>query len=180
MADSIPIRGQQQQINTVSRDFDEAIIVDILSRLPTKSLLRFCSVCKLWLTLISDPYFVKKHLSRVRTNCLKLLVATRGSQAAIISKEDNGNVAITELDFPNLNVIIWNPSTREFKRLPEAPTVDDDVPLGMPDPNELYWFGFGYDSTIEDYKVKVMSTVENRSARNTGSVLITTSSSDLE
>ncbi|GJZ30694.1 F-box associated domain containing protein [Tanacetum coccineum] len=39
------------------------IFLGILSRLPVKSLLRFKSVCKLWHSLISDPCFVKSHLS---------------------------------------------------------------------------------------------------------------------
>src|ERR1044072_4289426 len=37
------------------------LIVDILVRLPVKSLLRFKSVCKPWLSLISHPQFAKSH-----------------------------------------------------------------------------------------------------------------------
>ncbi|GAB4853486.1 hypothetical protein Ancab_017677 [Ancistrocladus abbreviatus] len=39
------------------------IIVEFLSRLPAKSVLRFRSVCKSWASLIFDNHFVNKHLS---------------------------------------------------------------------------------------------------------------------
>lgn len=44
------------------------IVVEILSWLPVKSLLRSRSVCKSWCTLISDSYVVKKHLSHAGTS----------------------------------------------------------------------------------------------------------------
>ncbi|KAI8537931.1 hypothetical protein RHMOL_Rhmol09G0062500 [Rhododendron molle] len=44
------------------RHIPHEIIFDILSRLPVKSLLRFRSVCKPWLSLISNPQFAKTHL----------------------------------------------------------------------------------------------------------------------
>ncbi|KAL6344389.1 hypothetical protein AAG906_039645 [Vitis piasezkii] len=40
------------------------IIVEILLRLPVKSLIRFRCVCKQWLSLITDPKFTKLHLTR--------------------------------------------------------------------------------------------------------------------
>ena len=40
------------------------LIVDILSRLPVKTLCRFKCVLKPWRSLISDPDFVKTHLLR--------------------------------------------------------------------------------------------------------------------
>ncbi|CAH1452990.1 unnamed protein product [Lactuca virosa] len=39
------------------------IIIEILLRLPVESLLRSRSVCKLWRSIISDPHFIKSHLS---------------------------------------------------------------------------------------------------------------------
>ncbi|XP_062009180.1 F-box/kelch-repeat protein At3g23880-like isoform X2 [Rosa rugosa] len=44
-------------------DYEEDVIVEILARLPVKSLIRFRCVCKSWRALISDSYFIKKHLS---------------------------------------------------------------------------------------------------------------------
>lgn len=40
------------------------LIVEILSRLPVKDLMRFRCVCKTWKSIIFDPSFVKKHLER--------------------------------------------------------------------------------------------------------------------
>ncbi|XP_016473768.1 F-box/kelch-repeat protein At3g06240 [Nicotiana tabacum] len=44
----------------------EEILMDILSRLPVKSLVRFKCVSESWNTLISEPYFKKKHLNHAK------------------------------------------------------------------------------------------------------------------
>ncbi|KAI3783588.1 hypothetical protein L1987_42672 [Smallanthus sonchifolius] len=44
--------------------FPNEIVEEIISRLPVKSILRFRSVCKPWLSLISDPSFAKLQLTR--------------------------------------------------------------------------------------------------------------------
>ncbi|XP_047326822.1 F-box/kelch-repeat protein At3g23880-like [Impatiens glandulifera] len=43
----------------------EEIIIEILIKLPVKSLLQFMCVCRSWCALISNPIFVKKHLRAV-------------------------------------------------------------------------------------------------------------------
>ncbi|KAM3267092.1 hypothetical protein P3L10_004087 [Capsicum annuum] len=48
--------------------FNEEIVVDILSRLPVRSLLRFKCVSKIWMALISEPYFTMKHLKLAKNN----------------------------------------------------------------------------------------------------------------
>ncbi|KAH0663703.1 hypothetical protein KY290_029654 [Solanum tuberosum] len=54
----------------------EEIIIGILSRQSVKSLLRFKCVSKSWNTLISEPYFIKKHLNThaKNQNSQKLLI----------------------------------------------------------------------------------------------------------
>ncbi|XP_073268443.1 F-box protein At3g07870 isoform X2 [Populus alba] len=51
-------------------ELPNALIIDILSRLPIKPLLNCKSVCKTWLHLMSDPFFVRLHLERSPTTLL--------------------------------------------------------------------------------------------------------------
>ncbi|WVZ85832.1 LOW QUALITY PROTEIN: hypothetical protein U9M48_032700 [Paspalum notatum var. saurae] len=48
--------------NTTAPELFDEIILDILVRLPVKSLLRFKSVCKAWHAIISDPIFIRTHI----------------------------------------------------------------------------------------------------------------------
>lgn len=41
--------------------FPEEICFDVLARLPAKSLMRFKSACKLWLSFTADPFFIQLH-----------------------------------------------------------------------------------------------------------------------
>ncbi|XP_050210499.1 F-box/kelch-repeat protein At3g23880-like [Mercurialis annua] len=43
--------------------FSEELVVEILKRLPVKSLLKFTSVCKSWYSLITNPNFISLHLA---------------------------------------------------------------------------------------------------------------------
>ncbi|KAL5861784.1 hypothetical protein ACOSQ4_003080 [Xanthoceras sorbifolium] len=48
----------------LSRGFPVEIVVEILSKLPVKSLLRFKSACKPWCALFGDRKFIEMHLSK--------------------------------------------------------------------------------------------------------------------
>ncbi|XAR62777.1 hypothetical protein NMG60_11017649 [Bertholletia excelsa] len=43
------------------KHFPSKILIEILSRLPVRTLIRFTSVCKSWYLLIKDPRFIVKH-----------------------------------------------------------------------------------------------------------------------
>lgn len=44
--------------------FSSDLMLEIISWLPIRSVLRFKSVCKLWHSIISDPYFISTHTCR--------------------------------------------------------------------------------------------------------------------
>ncbi|XP_057485883.1 F-box/kelch-repeat protein At3g23880-like [Actinidia eriantha] len=52
------------------------VVVDILSRLPVKSLFRFRCTCKLWCSLISDPQFSTKHLNHANNYAAATITTT--------------------------------------------------------------------------------------------------------
>ncbi|THF96056.1 F-box/kelch-repeat protein At3g23880-like [Camellia sinensis] len=153
------------------------IIVEFLSRLPVKSLLQFRSVCKSWLSLISNPQFVKTHLSIASkiddcTNQRLLLssicphfdLKSCSLYSVLYEQSDNA----VELDYPlkdphhsvwivgscnglvciaieEDSIFLWNPSTRKSKKLPNSGI---RMRYGC-----FIIYGFGYDESIDDYKV---------------------------
>ncbi|KAK9285776.1 hypothetical protein L1049_024977 [Liquidambar formosana] len=147
------------------------IVFDILSRLPVRSLLRFRCVCKSWNALISDPHFVKTHLNRATTSdnntyqqSQRILILSETVQSMDF-ETSSGDPSVVELDSLskiskcslfiagscnglvclecNQDIFLCNPATREYRKLPtpgHCPTI-------------LTFYGFGYDSSIDDYKM---------------------------
>uniref|UniRef100_A0A1D1YL88 Putative F-box protein At1g47790 n=1 Tax=Anthurium amnicola TaxID=1678845 RepID=A0A1D1YL88_9ARAE len=62
------------------RPLPEELLYLILSRLPVKDLLRYRSVCRSWLALISDPSFVAAHMERSKQDARILLRPLSGSK----------------------------------------------------------------------------------------------------
>ncbi|XP_044504084.1 F-box/kelch-repeat protein At3g06240-like [Mangifera indica] len=59
--------------NTMSQNLPNEIVIDILSRLPVKSIVKFKCVSKPWRSLFSDPKFIELHLNRAiakNSHCL--------------------------------------------------------------------------------------------------------------
>lgn len=54
----------KEQITVNNSDLPEVVLMEILVRLPIKSLFRFRSVSKHWKKLISDPYFARCYSCR--------------------------------------------------------------------------------------------------------------------
>ncbi|KAK4707871.1 hypothetical protein R3W88_028796 [Solanum pinnatisectum] len=141
----------------------QEILVNILSRLPVRSLVRFKCVSKFCSTLISDPYFTKKHLNRARNDqdSQKLLIYQRCPKDSIFSLyccplspvQQVKDVQKLKLDCPStlkprhciihcyrIKFLLWNPSIRESIVL---------SPLGYPLDGHSR-FGLGYDSSSGD------------------------------
>ncbi|CAM8915227.1 unnamed protein product [Rhodiola kirilowii] len=107
------------------------VIVDILSRLPCKSLLKFRCVSKQWNSIIRSHKFNKLQLSK-------------------------------SISDTSRQRVLWNPTTRECKEVGKN-DVANMVDAGcMFDVKKTRWnlcegYGFGYDSSSDDYKIVRLS-----------------------
>ncbi|GAA0139669.1 hypothetical protein LIER_06005 [Lithospermum erythrorhizon] len=113
------------------------IIPEILSFLPSKSLLRFRNVSKAWRDLIDCPDFAKKHLQR----CTK---SSRDWKLVISHHKmfPSCNGLFCVWDFSRVVMTLVNPSTRTYQEIPKIPHFYNSTPQG-----------FGYDAINHDYKV---------------------------
>ncbi|KAL6131701.1 hypothetical protein ACLB2K_070075 [Fragaria x ananassa] len=50
-------------------------------------------------------------------------------------------------EFNQTDIVLWNPSTKEFKLLPQATVIEEDHGVAS------VFYGFGYDNKAKDYKV---------------------------
>ncbi|XP_015162576.1 F-box/kelch-repeat protein At3g06240-like [Solanum tuberosum] len=159
------------------------LITEILLRVPVKSLLKFRSVSKFWLALISSREFIKNHLSLSASNhhvlisiqnrdckwnfkeCLFRSLFYDSVTEAFDLKypiEDNSklidilgscNGLILLMGYIGC-LLLWNPTTRMHKKLPN------------PRPRwKNYYddYGFGYDELRDDYKVVGIFYIQGRS-----------------
>ncbi|KAM3381850.1 hypothetical protein P3S68_007423 [Capsicum galapagoense] len=149
--ESVPYTAEE--INTDTAEdihFPEEIVMNILSRLPVRSLQRFKCVSPFWSALISDHYFIMKHLNHGRNdlNSQKLLTANH----QVLDGPPNYSLrcccdGLALLSFSDektdlMSFLLWNPSTRESILLPSRE-------CGF-----RFWvFGLGYDATSDDYKI---------------------------
>ncbi|GAB2298406.1 hypothetical protein Dimus_032471 [Dionaea muscipula] len=97
--------------------FPEVVVVEILAKLPVRSLLRFKCVCKAWFFLIGSQYFAEKHFSTrsmmFKDNFENLLVDYHNSP-----DEDNGMSCLqfSAMDFDTVSVV-----HRKFKIVSSSP-----------------------------------------------------------
>ncbi|KAL5720810.1 hypothetical protein ACHQM5_013443 [Ranunculus cassubicifolius] len=152
--------------NSIPHDL---LIETILIRLPVKSLIRFKSVCKLWLSSIQDPYFIDLHYAysyqhrrrflltysrdqRVWANYRyhAVLVDPEGETAhlfdfflfKIVSRYRGLILYVSHLG----HCVVCNPSTKERVILPDLRK--DDLQMGTQSE-----FHLGYDRRSKVYKV---------------------------
>ncbi|XP_060180332.1 F-box protein CPR1-like [Lycium barbarum] len=159
----------------------EELITETLLRLPVKPLLKFKSVSKSWLSLISSPEFIKRHLSLSANNkdynhhrVMLMVVPPEGDLKDYSLRSllyDSVVVEASDMNYPversnaflyivgsinrlicfaeSTKLLLWNPSIRKFKKLPDFRT---EKMRGLNNVNSVI-YGFGYDEIHDDYKV---------------------------
>ncbi|XP_074284079.1 F-box/kelch-repeat protein At2g43270-like [Silene latifolia] len=142
----------------------------ILTRLPIKSIVRFKSVSTLWYSTLSSSHFASAQLKFDHPSITESLLIRNDNKFQIMSYE-NGEIDLVnqKVDFDvgdeqmvlvgtcnglvclgsysGRLCIIWNPITREFHKCLETEISNSFGPKCF-----IYW-GFGYVSTIDDYKI---------------------------
>ncbi|OMO76915.1 hypothetical protein CCACVL1_15374 [Corchorus capsularis] len=157
--------------------FPEEIILQILHKLPVKSLGRCLCVCKTWLSLIKTPSFISAHLNISSNSNTGLFVVTIWKPDGIhysLQADNQGFGEYTQLKYLQFDgnhsfvgscngllclarrqPVSWKRHSREF--IVWNPVIEKYIKLPNPNwdvcpPPELS-VGFGYDSVRDDYKV---------------------------
>ena len=157
----------------------QELIIEILARLPVKSLVRFLCVSKEWYALITDSDFIKLHLkSSIETNRDRTLILNEDEfspplryfsavqfskdnqfgktfeiykplQNWVISDYCDGLVCLHR-GYEKLEVAIWNPLVRKYRKLPIEPI---EEPSCFSSCIRFSHLAFGHDPRSDDYKV---------------------------
>lgn len=152
-----------------NRSLPRDLVIEVLCLLPAMSLVRIKSVCKLWLSVIEDPEFIKIHMHRSQ------IMAKNKTSLLMISKDDayQSRPRFTSIDFQyylhmplNFNVVgscngiiclvakkhcyFWNPSTMQSKELPKYP---EFYPKALDYNHHRVKVAFVFDSISDEYKV---------------------------
>ncbi|KAI3732683.1 hypothetical protein L1987_63890 [Smallanthus sonchifolius] len=155
----------------MSNDLPEDVIVEIFSRLPTKSLLRFRSVSKSLHACIGSPSFIRLHALRSPVK-VTVIHRTKGAKGkpypkyvyTLLSEAQlsyNPYIGIKPLDYPfksfrivglcngiicvyecGKGINLWNPSIRRKVTITDLPSYGDRLV-----------HGFGFNPFIDDYKI---------------------------
>ncbi|KAK3417197.1 hypothetical protein EUGRSUZ_H02934 [Eucalyptus grandis] len=166
----------------MAESIPEDVVVDILLRLPAKSLVRFKCVCKRWRSLISDRAFAKSHLQRVKAADLipsqRIIIGGRNSPLKTVDYEALDGGGEGRMVVPHgikplwesrivgscdglvcllgpSNFVIYNPTTGEYIELPSSDFVDHAMYFSSGARYDSF-YGFGYDSQSDDYKIALV------------------------
>ncbi|MFS8014781.1 putative F-box domain-containing protein [Helianthus anomalus] len=162
----------------MSNDLCEELILDIFSRLPTKSLLRFRSVSKSLYACIGIPDFIRLHALRSPEKIMLIHNIPEGKESwrntYTLHLEDqfpyNINNGITtpvayhfgHFSIPgSCNGIVFlyeNGKTINLRNPSIRRKVNVHYPPSWGDNFAVFEFGFGFDRVIDDYKILRITT----------------------
>ena len=183
------VRNMEKKSRLLPVEWHDDLIIQILLRLPVKSLLRFRCVSKSWLSLISDPQFAASHLELAAAPTHRLMLihdsTLRASFVDLDAPLHDGDSCASsdpiKLDFrrpdPPIHIRIMG-SCRGLLLLlfdfsdiyvwNPCTGVHKQLPLSpiaaiAKDIRGGFFFGFGYDPSKDDYLV-VLGSNESSAA----------------
>ncbi|MFS7916328.1 putative F-box domain-containing protein [Helianthus anomalus] len=132
---------------------NEDVVEQILIEIDVKDLIRFKTVCKSWHSLITSPRFVNRHLIR-SYNKDRNNKEIGHRRIGLVNfhpyhhvGSSNGLICLASSSlYADVKFSVANPLTREVTQLRDSPWKGFLLCL---------CWGFGYDSSIDDYKVIV-------------------------
>ncbi|XVF75495.1 hypothetical protein PTKIN_Ptkin13bG0192100 [Pterospermum kingtungense] len=170
-------------------DWPSDMLIEILLKLPVKSIIRFNCVSKTWRSLFKNPTFVSRHFNLSKKNnyllvyyfnnehkyvmhlfAYQTLVSCRDLRQNLPTHfadrylrfcVDNGLFCL--LNPNDSGITLWNPATRESRILPEC---DQNFPPELE--YCLHTIGFGLDPLSNDYKVIYIRTFFDRENNRRG------------
>ncbi|KAJ0806736.1 putative F-box domain-containing protein [Helianthus annuus] len=132
---------------------NEDVVEQILIELDVKDLIRFKTVCKSWHSLITSPRFVNRHLirsynkDRNNNEIGHRKIGLGYTYPGRLVGSSNGLICFASSSlYADVKFSVANPLTREVTQLRNSPWKDF---------LSCSCWGFGYDSSIDDYKVIV-------------------------
>ncbi|KAL0415615.1 UNVERIFIED_CONTAM: F-box/kelch-repeat protein [Sesamum latifolium] len=150
----------------------QEILIEIFSRLPLKSVGKCRCLAKLWREQLSNPHFIKSHLTH-HTHKENLILNTPfdtiysrssikgdtiwkklpglglGEWSDIVGS-CHGLVLMVLEELEEFEKFLVNPITQQLVKVPKSP-------LALNREESFSMDGFGYDSSSDDYKVVTLS-----------------------
>ncbi|KAI8534216.1 hypothetical protein RHMOL_Rhmol10G0071800 [Rhododendron molle] len=148
------------------------VLMDILSRLPAKSLLRCKSVSKYWYSLILNPNFISLHRTRAQPYYYIHLIPSGTAESSMYMVPDETSIEQLDLsftgphlkefchggssrglmclfNFKNSDIVLCNPAMRESRLLPRPPSAT----------LRTTYLGFAFIPQTNDYNVVRLATI---------------------
>ncbi|XP_071702775.1 F-box protein At3g07870-like [Rutidosis leptorrhynchoides] len=163
----------------MSKELPEDVIIDIMSRVPTRYILRFKCVCKSWYALFQNPNFISKHFkNQSAISDPSFLLVTPNISATSTSSVRTVSLMLSDSSYKSIKIPIEIDVSKQLdvcgscngliclRILPlgsvillwnPATRVFKDLPISplgrfKIDPSSVL-LGFGFDDVVKDYKV---------------------------
>ncbi|XP_059650119.1 F-box protein At3g08750-like [Cornus florida] len=177
--------GRAEFINSNFYHLPEEILIQILVRLPVKSLLRFKSVCQHWYSLITDSAFIQVHLKTSSQNSY-IILGNYQYQAKYLYSIHYDDESFREYYEPQLpshilkqslslhgscngliplsnvrgTICLWNLALRKLKTLPKSLILNSTSNLDH-NYRRTTHVAFGFHPGVNDYKVVRIISYKN-------------------